>query len=254
MGHDLTPVAGLVLVGHLLQAMRPVLVSIDAALPIKAGAANSDIVRSYLGPLTQGRSDFDAVENSCDDAFFKQALAIGMLPSSPTLRQRMHNSGTAKDGVRCNRTGVDGYCPLADEPGRRRRLSALIQALICRAGRLISTGRKLILGLRATTDRPRPSHGCTASCSRPAPTGQNLAPKPGDHSPTHGYRFSMRHMRVAAWAAGRNAPRKTHQRALSSRNPPRSASGVVDRCVPPMLAAAAPGRRAEARTNSAGKR
>ena len=89
LDYDLTPVAGLALVGHLLQAMRPVLTRIDAALPIKGGVANSDIVRSYLGLLTQGKSDFDAVENFRGDAFFKQALGIGLLPSSPTLRQRM---------------------------------------------------------------------------------------------------------------------------------------------------------------------
>ena len=90
--------------------------------------------------------------------FFKQALAIGMLPSSPTLRQRldtraaelfeflppttetllasqrpdwgllpwgwlpldvdtfaMNNSGTAKEGMRCTRTGVDGDEHLAPD-------------------------------------------------------------------------------------------------------------------------------------------
>ena len=89
LDYDLTPVAGLTLVGHMLQAMRPVLARIDAALPLKGGVVNSDIVRSYLGLLTQGKSDFDAVENFRGDAFFKQALNIGLLPSSPTLRQRM---------------------------------------------------------------------------------------------------------------------------------------------------------------------
>ena len=46
LGYDLTPVAGLALVGHTLQAMRPVPARIDAALPIKGGVANSDIIRS----------------------------------------------------------------------------------------------------------------------------------------------------------------------------------------------------------------
>ena len=69
--------------------MQPTLARLDAALPIKGGVANSDIVRSYLGLLVQGKSDFDAIENFRGDAFFKQALGIGLLPSSPTLRQRM---------------------------------------------------------------------------------------------------------------------------------------------------------------------
>ena len=34
LGYDLTPVAGLALVGHMLQAMRPVLAHIVTALPL----------------------------------------------------------------------------------------------------------------------------------------------------------------------------------------------------------------------------
>lgn len=89
LDYDLTPVAGLALVGHYLKALRPVLGRLDAALPVKSGVANSDIVRSYLGLLVQGKSDFDAIENFRGDTFYKQALGIALLPSSPTLRQRM---------------------------------------------------------------------------------------------------------------------------------------------------------------------
>ena len=89
LSYDLTPVAGLALVGNYLNALQPALGRLDAELPVKGGVANSDIVRSYLGLLVQGKSDFDAIENFRGDAFFKQALGIGLLPSSPTLRQRM---------------------------------------------------------------------------------------------------------------------------------------------------------------------
>ena len=89
LSYELTPVAGLALVGNYLNAFQPVLDRLDAELPVKGGVANSDIVRSYLGLLVQGKSDFDAIENFRGDAFFKQALGIGLLPSSPTLRQRM---------------------------------------------------------------------------------------------------------------------------------------------------------------------
>jgi hypothetical protein len=89
LDYDLTPTAGLALVGHFLNALAPVLADVDAALPVRTGVATSDIVRSYLGLLVQGKSDFDAIENLRGDKFFKQALGIGVLPSSPTLRQRM---------------------------------------------------------------------------------------------------------------------------------------------------------------------
>lgn len=85
LDYDLTPVAGLALVGHYLKAVQPVLGRLDKAVPVKTGVANSDIIRSYVGLLVQGKSDFDAVENFRGDAFYKQALGISLLPSSPTL-------------------------------------------------------------------------------------------------------------------------------------------------------------------------
>ena len=89
LDYDLTPTAGLALVGHHLRILAPVLAEVDGALPVRSGVASSDIVRSYLGLLVQGKSDFDAIDNVRGDKFFKQALGIGLLPSSPTLRQRM---------------------------------------------------------------------------------------------------------------------------------------------------------------------
>jgi hypothetical protein len=89
LDYDLTPVAGLALVGHHLNRLTPVLDQIDQALPVKGGVSNSDVLRSYLGLLVQGKSDFDAIENFRGDAFYKQSLGIGLLPSSPTLRQRL---------------------------------------------------------------------------------------------------------------------------------------------------------------------
>jgi hypothetical protein len=89
LDYDLTPVAGLALVGHHLNRLAPVFKRIDQAFPVKGGVANSDVLRSYLGLLVQGKSDFDAIENFRGDTFFKQALGIGLLPSSPTLRQRL---------------------------------------------------------------------------------------------------------------------------------------------------------------------
>jgi hypothetical protein len=105
LDYDLTPVAGLALVGQYLKAVQPVLGRLDAALPVKGGVANSDIVRSYLGLLVQGKSDFDAIENFRGDTFYKQALGIGLLPSSPTLRQRYVFTGYRTSSVGRRRAG-----------------------------------------------------------------------------------------------------------------------------------------------------
>ena len=77
------------LVGHHLKTLAPTFAAVNAAVPVRTGVACSDIVRSYLGLLVQGKRDFDAIENHRGDKFFKQALGIGLLPSSPTLCQRM---------------------------------------------------------------------------------------------------------------------------------------------------------------------
>ena len=46
--YDLTPVAGLALVGHYLNAVQAVLGRLDGALPVMGGVIDSDIVRCYL--------------------------------------------------------------------------------------------------------------------------------------------------------------------------------------------------------------
>ena len=89
LDYDLTPVGGLALVGHYLEAMAPQWAKLDAALPVRSGVSNSDIVRAYLGLRVQGNSDFYAIERYRGDKFFKVALGIGLLASSPTLRQRL---------------------------------------------------------------------------------------------------------------------------------------------------------------------
>jgi len=89
LNYDLTPVAGLALVGHHLKRLASAFKQMDKALPVRTGVRTSDICRTYLGLLVQGKSDFDAIENYRGDAFFKQSLGIELLPSSATLRQRL---------------------------------------------------------------------------------------------------------------------------------------------------------------------
>ncbi len=93
--YDLTPVGGLALVGHYLKALSPQWKALDAALPVRGGVSNSDVLRSYLGLLVQGKSDFDAIEGVRGNTFYKQALGVGQVPSSPTLRQRLDAQAAA---------------------------------------------------------------------------------------------------------------------------------------------------------------
>lgn len=65
---------------------------VDPALPVRDTAIrvlNSNIIKSYLGLLVQGKTDFDAIEAYRDERFFAEALGIRNVPSSPTLRQSL---------------------------------------------------------------------------------------------------------------------------------------------------------------------
>ncbi len=76
---------------------------IDPKFPVRSGASNSDILKSYLALLCLGKSDFDAIEGFRGNAFFMRTLGLGVVPSSPTLRQRM--------AIKClNSLGAETRC------------------------------------------------------------------------------------------------------------------------------------------------
>ena len=86
--YDLSSQAGLALIGKYLKRIN-LSALVDPAFPVRAGIANSDILKSYLGLLCLGKDDFDAIEAQRTDAFFTRALHLRAVPSSPTLRQRL---------------------------------------------------------------------------------------------------------------------------------------------------------------------
>lgn len=51
--------------------------------------SHGDVIKSYVGLLCQGKSDFDAIEPFRKDPVFQTCLGIRKVPSSPTLRQRL---------------------------------------------------------------------------------------------------------------------------------------------------------------------
>jgi len=61
------------------------------------GNTSSALLKAYVGLLCTGKSDFDAIESVRGDAFFRDALDLSTVPSSPTLRQRLDALGEAGD-------------------------------------------------------------------------------------------------------------------------------------------------------------
>jgi len=83
--------SGLSLVGLCVNRYTSLPTKARKALPVTKGSNGiglDDILRSYLGLLTLGQSDYEAVTNRREDDYFKKSLGIQKVPSAETLRQR----------------------------------------------------------------------------------------------------------------------------------------------------------------------
>ena len=89
---NLTSYSGLALIGQCCQAAQVEAV-IDPRLPVSQGMRTSDIVKSMVGLLSLGKSDFEAIEPFRGDRFFKEALNLSKVASSVWIRQRRDAHG-----------------------------------------------------------------------------------------------------------------------------------------------------------------
>lgn len=85
---ELTSYSGLVLLGQCFDAAQVDLV-VDRRLPVSQGMRTSDLVKSVVGLLSLGKSDFEAIEPFRQDRFFKRALGLAKVPGSVWMRQRL---------------------------------------------------------------------------------------------------------------------------------------------------------------------
>ena len=56
------------------------------------GIPHADVLRSYEGLLSTGKSDYEAITDKMEDEYFKESLGIGRVPSAETLRQKAPES------------------------------------------------------------------------------------------------------------------------------------------------------------------
>ena len=84
-----TSQSGMALVGLAINSYTSLASRADKAA-LKRGIVSSDVLRSYLGLLCQGKSDFAAIRPFFeDDEFFRTSLGLKKVPSPETLRQRL---------------------------------------------------------------------------------------------------------------------------------------------------------------------
>jgi hypothetical protein len=89
---NLTSYSGLALIGQCCQVAQVDAV-IDPRLPVSQGMRTSDMVKSMVGLLSLGKSDFEAIEPFRHDRLFKEALGLSKVPSSVWMRQRLDAKG-----------------------------------------------------------------------------------------------------------------------------------------------------------------
>ena len=81
--------AGLVLIGNVLTSYEFKLKVSQISDDEGKDYSDYDILKSYLGLLSMGKSDYEAIDDYRNDPFFKQCLDIEIVPSKETLRQRI---------------------------------------------------------------------------------------------------------------------------------------------------------------------
>ena len=65
----------------------------------KEKITSAEVIKSYLGLLCTGKSDYEAVENMREDDYFKAALGIKNVPSAARLRQRFDEQASDFESV-----------------------------------------------------------------------------------------------------------------------------------------------------------
>jgi len=92
--------SGLALVGLCLNKLCSLPAKAKNAFPVSSGGIGlDDIIRSYVGLLTIGKSDFEAITGCRDDDHFSQALGVDRVPSAETLRQRLDEVAPGLRGI-----------------------------------------------------------------------------------------------------------------------------------------------------------
>ena len=92
--------SGLALVGLCLNKLCSLPAEAKDAFPVSPnGIGLDDIIRSYVGLLAIGKSDFEAITDCRDDDHFSQSLGVARVPSAETLRQRLDEVASGLRGI-----------------------------------------------------------------------------------------------------------------------------------------------------------
>lgn len=81
--------SGLALVGLGVNRFTKLSGKLSRAIPGTKTISDIDVIRSYIGLLALGKSDYEAITDMRDDRFFHESMGLKNIPSAETLRQRL---------------------------------------------------------------------------------------------------------------------------------------------------------------------
>ena len=84
--------SGLALVGLGVNRYTSLNAKLRRSIPDTKDISNIDVIRSYIGLLSLGKSDYEAIADMKHDKFFRESLGIKQVPSPETLRQRLNET------------------------------------------------------------------------------------------------------------------------------------------------------------------
>lgn len=88
---DIVSQSGLALIGQAVKRYTTLAQELDTQIALRHGIKHSDVVKSYLGLVSVGKNDFEAINTIESELFFMTSMAVNDIPSEATLRQRMDN-------------------------------------------------------------------------------------------------------------------------------------------------------------------
>ena len=87
--------SGLALIRQAINRYTTLTQELDTQVPLRHGIKHSDVVKSYLGLVSAGENDFEAMNTIDSERFFTTSMGITDIPSEATLRQRMDHQAKA---------------------------------------------------------------------------------------------------------------------------------------------------------------
>ena len=106
---DIISHSGLTLIGQAVKRYTTLSGELTKNVPLRHGTSHADILKTYLGLLSIGKNDFEAINTIESINYFCTALDIDHIPSEATLRQRMNQYAETFLPI-VEKAGIDFLC------------------------------------------------------------------------------------------------------------------------------------------------